>query len=361
MSRFAKLIDLAQTQDSGQRRELLREVTDLFFESADGRTDRESELFDDVLKLVAAEMQDNVLVELSERFADAQEPPIGLLRDLAMHSFEVAGPILQRSTALDDQTLLQVVAYQSQQHIKAVAQRETVSEVISAAIVKHGDDYALGALINNDGAKLSRATMETVVDRAAKNTMLHEGVIRRRDVPLDLLNEMYFVVETRLREQIMQRNASVDPAELDAALSKARSRIRKTQAELNLEMRKAQTFINAKKAANELNARLLVSLYREDKITHFIYGLAEITGVDSDTVSELVERKDVDGIAMICRASNIERPLFVTIAALVSAAEDAMSKAEEFGKMYNSVPIEAAQRALRFFKVRKSAGPGMAA
>jgi hypothetical protein len=58
---------------------------------------------------------------------------------------------------------------------------------------------------------------------------------------------------------------------------------------------------------------------------------------------------------MICRAANIERPLFVTLAVLIGGGDDAMARAEEFGRMYNSVPVEAAQRAMRFFKVRKSA------
>ena len=41
------------------------------------------------------------------------------MRDLANHSFEVAGPVLRRSKALDDKTLLQVVNHQSQNHVKA--------------------------------------------------------------------------------------------------------------------------------------------------------------------------------------------------------------------------------------------------
>ncbi len=176
-ARFAKLVDLARTTDSAQRRELLREVTDLFFETSSTRTARESTLFDDVLQLVAAEMQDSVLAELSELFADAQDAPVGLMRDLANHSFEIAGPVLKRSRALDEQTLLQIVNYQSQPHIKAVAQREDVTETVSDAIVKFGDDHALDALIRNDGAKISRTSMEAAVDRARRNTLLHEGVV----------------------------------------------------------------------------------------------------------------------------------------------------------------------------------------
>ncbi len=274
-SRFAKLIDLARTTDSEQRRELLREVTDLFFETQNTRNSRENALFDEVLQLVAAEMQDGVLAELAETFADSADAPVGLMRDLSNHAFEIAAPILRRSKVLDDQNLMEVVNYQSQEHIKAVAERETISEAVSAVIVRFGDDHALDALIRNDGAKISRTSMEAAVDRARRNEMLHAGVVTRKDIPLDLLNELYFVVEAGLRDQILQRNATVDPATLDAALSRTRERLRQTAGEMSAEAQKAMTFIQQKKNSGELNARLLVSLYREAKETYFLYGLAD--------------------------------------------------------------------------------------
>lgn len=354
-SRFAKLIELARAPDSDCRRDLLREVTDLFFERRSERSDRESALFDEVLQMVAAEMQDGVLAELAEVFADAPDAPVGLMRDLANHAYPIAGPVLQRSQVLDDQTLLQIVSYQSQAHIKAVAERATVSEAVSDAIVKLGDDHALNALIRNDGAKISRTSMESAVDRARRNVALHEGVVLRRDLPLDLLNEMYFLVETRLRDQILERNASVDPKTLDAALAKTRERMNQSLGQMDTEAKNAMQFIMAKKNAGELSARLLVSLYRESKRTHFLYGLAELTNIDQETANDLIERQDIDGLAMICRASNVDRPLFVTLAVLTCGGDSAMERAEEFGRMYNSVPIEAAQRAMRFFKVRKAA------
>ena len=354
-SRFSKLIDLAQAPSSEQRRELLREVTDLFFETSGARNTRESALFDEVLQLVAAEMQEGVLAELAETFADAKDAPLGLLRDLANHAYAVAAPVLQRSPLLDDQALLNVVNAQSQDHIKAVAARKVVSEAVSDAIVRFGDDHALDTLVRNEGANISRNSMETVVERARANAMLHAGVVRRKDIPIDLLNEMYFVVEAGLRDQILQRNASVDPATLDAALSRTRERMRQSATDMSAETRNAIHFITQKKTSGELNARLLVSLYREARMMHFLCGLAELTDIDRETATDLIERKDMDGLAMICRAANIERPLFVTLAVLACGGDDAMARAEEFGRMYNSVPLEAAQRAMRFFKVRKTA------
>ena len=88
---------------------------------------------------------------------------------------------------------------------------------------------------------------------------------------------------------------------------------------------------------------------------HFVHGLAEITHLDANTVGDLVERRDIDGLAMICRSANIERPLFVTLAVMIGGGDDAMAHAEQYGKMYNSVPVDAAQRAMRFLKVRRAA------
>lgn len=355
ISRFSKLIELARAPDSEHRHELLREVTDLFFERRGDRNQAEAALFDDVLQLVAAEMQESVLAELAEVFADARDAPTGLMRDLANHAFPVASPVLRRSPVLDDQTLMQIVNYQSQSHIKVVALRKVVSEGVSEAIVRFGDDHALDALIRNEGARLSRDILEAAVERARRNELLHQGVVGRSDMPLDLLNEMYFVVAAGLRDQILERNASVDPRTLDSALAKARERMRKSVGVMTAEAKNALAFIQSKKTAGELNARLLVSLYRESKIAHFLHGLAELANIDHQTAVELVERKDIDGLAMICRAADIERPLFVTLAVLAFGGDEAMSKAEEFGRMYNAVPVEAAQRAIRFFKVRKTA------
>ncbi|MET0182515.1 MAG: hypothetical protein ABW199_06480, partial [Caulobacterales bacterium] len=120
-SRFARLIDLAKANDGDQRRELLRDVTDLFFETRSSRSATESALFGDVLQLVAAEMPDGVLVDLSNRFATAADAPTGLVRDLANHNRDVAAPILRSSPVLSDHMLMQIVKYQSQHHIKAVA------------------------------------------------------------------------------------------------------------------------------------------------------------------------------------------------------------------------------------------------
>jgi hypothetical protein len=74
--------------------------------------------------------------------------------------------------------------------------------------------------------------------------------------------------------------------------------------------------------------------------------------VHFELIDRVVEDRDVDAIALLCRWAGFERAIFVTLAIAFDDPEKRVSGAEEFGKLYESVPIHAAQRALRFWKAR---------
>jgi uncharacterized protein (DUF2336 family) len=223
-SRLHDLIALADEPSSSRRRELLRGVTDLFF-TAEGHGDVEMGLFDDVMGQLAGEMEEAVRIELAERLGQTAAPPPSLTRALASDSIAIARPILQGAPQLSEADLLHVARTQGQDHLRAISQRPVVPSLVSDAIVQRGDDTTLGVLLRNEGAVLSREAHEAAVDRAAANPELHEAVIDRQALPMDLLNEMYFVAEARLRDRIMERNANVDPAILEAALKAGRNRV----------------------------------------------------------------------------------------------------------------------------------------
>jgi uncharacterized protein (DUF2336 family) len=353
--RFSRLIELARAPSSEMRRELLREVTDLFFDTHDSRSSREDMLFDEVLRSVAADLNDDGLIELAERMADSPRGPQGLVRDLAQRNISVAAPILQRSTVLKDDDLLEIVESHGDRHMRAIAQRPTLSAIVSDGIVARGDDVTVNTLLANAGASIARPTMERIVERAQTSTSLHENLIQRHDLPVDLMNEMYFAVEERLRQVILARNAATDPTDLEAALAKARERMAKRARDESADLKAAKARVEAMVMRNNLTPASLIGLYRDRDIPAFTFGLAELTGLEYATAKSILDRKDMDALAMICRASGMDRPLFVTIAILVCGGEAAMGKAESFGKLYVKVPMEAAQRAMRFYKVRRGA------
>lgn len=354
-SRLQDLIALAQETSSTKRRELLREVTDLFFgQPAGPATAAESELFDSVLTQLSSEMEEAVRAELAHRFADASVAPKRLIFTLANDTIDVAEPVLSRSTALSESDLLEVVKTKGQDHLRAVSQRPEVSEAVSDVIVDRGDDHTLGVLLRNEGAKLSREASEAAVERATANPDLHEAVVERPNLPPDLLNEMYFVVEARLRQRILEENARLDPVLLEEALMAGRKLMAAKDGALPPDYDQAEAYITELRDAGELTPRVLARFLRSGGMTHFLVALAQLADIDFHTAKRIVEKKELDGLAVVCRAADLDRALFLTYAiVLLGQGAEAMGKAQEYGRLYADLPKETALRTLRFWRMRR--------
>ncbi|MBX7248642.1 MAG: DUF2336 domain-containing protein [Caulobacteraceae bacterium] len=356
-SRLLDLIDLAQENSSAKRRELLREMTDLFFSAHGPQSEPEVALFDTLLVQLSNEMEEAVRAELGARVAPESKAPRGLVKKLAQDSIAVAAPILSTSKVLSEDDLLDVVRTQGQDHLRAVSKREAVSEAVSEVIVDRGDDHTLGVLLNNEGAKLSRGASEKAVDRAARNRDLHEAVINRRDLPPDLLNEMYFVAEARLRQRILEQNARIDPALLEQALARGRARVAAEDGALPPDYDEAVAYITELRAAGDLSPKVLARFLRSGGMTHFLVALGQLADIDFHTARHIVEKRELDALGVVCKAADLDRALFLTyVVVLLGQEGDAMARAHEYGKMYAALPRETAMRTLRFWRLRRQEG-----
>lgn len=349
--RYAKLLEIARQTDSVRRRELLNEVTDLFLETGNRASPVETKLFGELMAKVAFELDQEVRLELSSRFEACGTAPRELAKALAHDVIEVAAPVLRTATALTDEDLIEVVRQRGHDHQMQVTRRPVVSEAVSDALVTHGNDTVVASLLQNEGARIADHTYEAVLDRAEVNPELHAPVVKRANVPPHVLNSMFLLVTGPMRDEILRRNASLSEEDVARAMERAQTRIGVRVGALPEDFETAQRQVLALKAKGALQPTLLPSLWRNGERTAFRLGLASLTGLDFAAVDRMVEQQDTDGLAMVCRANGFDRPLFVTIAVLLLGAAG-MKSAETLGRMYNDVPVEAAQRAMRFLRVR---------
>ncbi|MDQ8028556.1 MAG: DUF2336 domain-containing protein [Brevundimonas sp.] len=355
VSRLPDLIALAEEGSSEKRRALLRELTEHFF-GAPTRTAAEDDHYGAVLAKLADDMEIAVRAELSSRFASAPDAPHALIRRLAHDEASVAGAVLAHSPVLTDEDLLGVVRRHGQDHLRAVSARTSVSEAISDVIVERGDDETLGTLLRNDGARLSRKASEAAVERAKANPALHEPTVSRSGLPADLLNEMYFVVEARLRNQILEQNARMDPALLDAALAAGRTRVATDDGALPADYSECLAYVEELKAAGQLTPRMLARFLRSGSRTSFLIALAQLSDIDFHTAQQIIDRRELDALAVVCKAADLDRALFLTYAVvLLNDDGDAMAKAHAYARMYAELGREAALRTLRFWRMRRAA------
>lgn len=354
-SRLPDLIALANETSSEKRRLLLRELSDHFLGGIE-HSAAETELYGSVLETLSEEMETAVRAELAARFALAPNAPAGLIRRLAEDHIEVAGPVLRGSTVLTDEDLIGVVSRQGQDHMRAVSGRSEVSEAVSDIIVERGDDQTLGVLLRNDGAQLSRAASETAVERAKSNPDLHAPAVERKNLPADLLNDMYFVVEARLRQQILEQNAQMDPELLEAALAAGRTRVATDDGALPPDYADSQAYVEELYAAGQLTPQMLIRFLRSKGRTPFLVALSRLSDVDFHTARSIVDRRDLDALSIICKAADIDRAIFLTYAvSLLGADSNPMGKAAAYGRMYGELTRETAMRTLRFWRMRRVA------
>jgi uncharacterized protein (DUF2336 family) len=359
-SKLDELIALAREPSSARRRELLREVTDLFFSASGPHGPQEMALFDGVLATLAAEMEQAVRAELSARMSDSPLP--ALARNLARdEDFAVAAPVLAHSTALTESDLLDVARTRGQEHLRAISGRGDLSEAVSDTVVERGDDVTLGVLLSNASAPLSREAAEAVVDRAQANPALHQAVVDRQTLPIDLLNEMYFVVEARLRDQILARNAEVDPAMLDQALAAGRLKLAERDGTLPSDYAEAVAHVRRLQKTGAMTPSALAALLRHGERTRFVVALSELSEIDFHTARRIVDRQELDVLAIICRAADFDRALFLTFAVLILEPGKGMAVAEDYGRRYAELPRDAALRTIRFWRMRRRTGDVAAA
>ena len=105
--------------------------------------------------------------------------------------------------------------------------------------------------------------------------------------------------------------------------------------------RKAREMVQRKGA---LIPPALVTLMREGVAgrTAFKIAFARLTDVEYDVIERAVEMQDLDTVALLCRGSQFDRALYVSLAVALDHSDRAMDGAQEFGKLYESVPVQAA-------------------
>ncbi|MFQ5563728.1 MAG: DUF2336 domain-containing protein [Parvularculaceae bacterium] len=355
-SRLKQLIAVAKEDSSDKRRDLLREITDVFMAAPDRYTSSEMQHFDVILSRVTESVETALRREIAEKLADVPSAPRGLIRQLAQDEISVAEPVLRRSATLTEEDLIRVIRRRGKDHMKAITQRREVPETVSHELVERGDKDVLVSLAKNKGARFKTDTMEKLVEQSREVEELQAPMASRYDLPPQLLTQMYFFVSTALKREILRRSDMLDPALIDEAVVTNRSKIL-TQAvtEAKIDVAEAKKFISDKIRANALNESLLKELIELHRSTEFLLGFAHYIGVDASTAQRILQDRSWESLAISCRAAGLERSTFAKIVFGMQKNHEQQNKALRILDLYLKIPQDAAERVMRFWRVRAQA------
>jgi len=192
-------LDAALSKATNHRQlEILRRVTDLFVIGADKYTDEQVAIFDDVIVRLIANMDQRALRELSARLSDVANPPRSVVAQLSgSDDITISGPALEKSEGISDEALVSIATSKSQKHLKAIAGRPKLSEVVTDVLVDRGDSEVSRRVSANLGARLSEMGFVKLINRAKKDRNLADAISLRSDLPPELVPFLKLALESQ--------------------------------------------------------------------------------------------------------------------------------------------------------------------
>lgn len=355
-SRLKQLIAVAKEGSSDKRRDLLRDITDVFMAQPERYTSTELQHFDVIMSRVTEQVEVALRREIAEKLADVPTAPRGLIKQLASDEISVAEPVLRRSQALTEDDLVRIVRQRSQGHMKAITKRKQVPASVTSELVERGGEDVLVSLAQNQGAQFKPDAMEKMVSHSRSMKSLQKPMTDRFDLPPQLLTQMYFFVSSALKKEILKRSDMLDPALIDEAVKSNRKKIL-TEAvrDARSEVTEAREFIQEKVRANAINETLLKELIEMRRSTEFLLAFSHHVGIDSSTAQAILKDRTWESLAIACRAAGLERPTFAKIVFGMQKGAEEQNKALRILDLYLKIPQEAAERVMRFWRVRAQA------
>ena len=355
-TRLRSLVNLAKEPSADRRRDLLREVTDLFVESSESYNEREKDHFNAIMMDVARTMETKVRKELAHRLAHVDDAPRGVVTMLANDEIDVAAPVLENSSVLEDVDLLEIVRRHGQGHMRAISGRAQVSAQVVEALVQKGDDTVLKTLVHNNGANISHGSMVKIVARAESNKDLHAPLVERQEMPVELLNDMFWFVSSNLRQHIVEKTASMDIETVDRLIAETQRDVVAQVTAEHANMSEAECYILNKKRLDQLDEMLMVELLNTKQYREFIYALAHFVEVDVRTAQRIFYDPGCEALAIACKAKEVSHHAFAIL--LAHTKRQGGSKevdSTELLELYEQLTPDAARRTMRFWRVRDQA------
>ena len=169
-------------------------------------TGEERRIAEEIVRIMAQDAALRVRQALAEHLKESNSLPPDVARLLAADVEPVALPVLQYSTVLTDEDLLELVKGANSQRLTAIARRRTLSEPISDAVVHADDPEAITALVGNEGARIAEPALKTVLARHGGKPEVGETLARRSKLPISILEGLVSAASDHLRDVLITRH-----------------------------------------------------------------------------------------------------------------------------------------------------------
>ena len=348
-----ELEDTMRQGSAAQRADMLQRVTDLFLQHAPSCGEEQVALFDEVMLRLAKRIEQRARVELSERLAPLGNAPSQVVHWLASDDdIAVSRPVIQRSTVLTDDALVQIANSKSQDHLAAIAGRSTLAEKVTDVLIERGNSAVAVKVAGNAGARFSRFGLMKAASRAREDADLAETMVHRQDVPPDVFEHLLSKATEVVRQRLFKDAEPALRGRINQVLADVADQVAEAEQPTHGDTRAGTTLPQN----NMLRFKLqLGDFARAGRRPETITALAALSRLPLEAVQSLLRAEAEDGVLILCKAigldwTDVQNVLIVMIG---TRARDPARMKQAF-KKYHSLSNETAHRVINFVKACKA-------
>jgi len=322
-----KLQSLAKDTNPEARAQLTDAVIELLDTELSARED---ELITDVLMELVRQAESDLREALAERLSGMDNVPLRLILQLANDQISVANPILSKSIVLNDLDLIYIIKSNGAEHWQAIAKRPRMSDQIINILADTGEEGTMINLTENDRITLTDYALDVIATEACSNDRLAKPLLQREEVTLDIARRLYRSVGEALKDTIKDSfDVSLNDA-VEEAIDDVVSEFVDVSSESNNFMpTKAMLSAAARyKEKNLLTMKMIMGSLRRGQIQSFVAQFSKLTEMPAETIIEMLTQKSGQGLAVSCKAFDIEKADFLSIFLLTNRLRNGQSMIE---------------------------------
>ena len=347
--------DFQAESSSEKRRELMRNISDLFIVGAKQLEDKEAVLLEETFTDLLFRLPMDEQSEVAERVADSKGMPNPVAVKLANAGVHIAAPIIERSPVLTDDDLADIAARHGQDHLMALSKRPHIGSRLTDIIVERANNDVLGTLAGNHTAELSAPSFSKLVERASDSEMLQDALSRRSDIPPEAAAKLVPLLceEARHRlAQLLQKDGEqVSVLFREAEAKVARNRFKKSALRLG-----AKALLEDVRNGVKTIDEVIVLLAQHDRVLDVIMILTKLGDIAESQGLNAFRQKYAEPFAVLCRSAKLSE---ATVRGLQEMRRRRLGRSvQDIVPCWKTLTREDAQRILRFTQMSKGMREG---
>jgi uncharacterized protein (DUF2336 family) len=276
-------------------------------------SDKESELITDVLLALMKQAEKDLKIALADRLSGMDNVPLRMVLGLANEDIAIAAPVLRNSPVLHDLDLIYILQSKGISHGRSIALRNGLSATIINMLADTKDFQIAVNLSGNDGATLTDHAYRIFGDMAKYSEVLARPLLSREDVPQEVAGKLYQFVGEELKQLLTERFGIGASKIVAAAIDDITMEIRETDAAKHGAGEMLLAHAHNQHRRGELKLASVIATLRRGQYSTFLAQFSVLCGLSVDMTKAMIRQETGKGLALTCRALDIQKADFVSL------------------------------------------------